>query len=191
MGSKRGIGRETGSVWKSLAPNNPSDCIPSTAPRTTSEVQTPQENPQIESAPTPENEPEPAPDSQPGPEIEFSECSQVVQSGIEKTINAQTASFGVGDFELAYSYASPSFQASVTLERFIGIIEGSYGPLISSSRLSFENCIVNMETQVATIDVRFTEAGTEVYALRYALVETGLGWRVDGASALANIGSGA
>lgn len=160
---------------------------------TASEVQTSQENPQIESAPIPENEPEPAPDSQPEPEpeIEFSECSQVVQSGIEKTINAQTASFGVGDFELAYSYASPAFQAFVTLEEFIGIIQGSYGPLISSSSLSFENCIVNMETQVATIDVRFTEAGTEVYALRYGMVEIDLGWRVDGASALASIGSGA
>lgn len=158
---------------------------------TASEVQTPQENPQIESAPIPENEPEPAPDTQPEPEIEFFECSQVVQSGIEKTINAQTASFGVGDFELAYSYASPSFQDSVTLERFIGIIEGSYGPLIGSSELGFDSCVVYPEAEVATIDVRFTEAGAEVYALSYALVETDLGWRVDGASALASIGSGA
>ena len=124
------------------------------------------------------------------PEIEVVECSQVIQSGIEKSINAQTASFAVGDFELAYSYASPSFQASVSLERFIGIIQGSYGPLISSSKLGFDNCLFYPNAELATIDVRFTEAGSEVYALRYVTVETELGWRVDGASALASIGSG-
>ena len=124
------------------------------------------------------------------PEIEVVECSQVIQSGIEKSINAQTASFAVGDFELAYSYASPSFQASVSLERFIGIIQGSYGPLISSSKLGFDNCLFYPNAELATIDVRFTEAGAEVYALRYVTVETELGWRVDGASALASIGSG-
>lgn len=124
------------------------------------------------------------------PEIEVVECSQVIQSGIEKSINAQTASFAVGDFELAYSYASPSFQASVSLERFIGIIQGSYGPLISSSKLGFDNCLFYPNAELATIDVRFTEAGSEVYALRYVTVETELGWRVDGAGALASIGSG-
>jgi len=124
------------------------------------------------------------------PEVLADSCSQNTQSGIETTINAQTASFAVGDYELAYSYASPSFRSSVSLQRFIGIIEGSYGPLISSSTLGFDSCLYFSEEELATIDVRFTEAGATVYALRYVLVETDLGWRVDGASALANIGSG-
>ena len=126
----------------------------------------------------------------PQPEVLANPCSQTTQSGIETTINAQTASFAVGDYELAYSYASPSFRSSVSLQRFIGIIEGSYGPLISSSTLGFDSCIFYPEPELATIDVRFTENGETVYALRYVLVETDLGWRVDGASALASIGSG-
>ena len=134
--------------------------------------------------------PQPEPESDSAPEIEFSDCSQTAQSGIETTINAQTASFAVGDYELAYSYASPSFRSSVSLQRFIGIIEGSYGPLITSSTLGFDSCLFYPEPELATIDVRFTEAGETVYALRYVLVETELGWRVDGASALASIGSG-
>ena len=124
------------------------------------------------------------------PEIEVVECSQVIQGGIESSINAQTASFAVDDFKLAYSYASESFRSSVSLERFIDIIQGSYGPLISSSSLSFDNCLYYPEASLATIDVRFTEAGTEVYALRYVMVESDLGWRVDGAGGLASIGSG-
>ena len=146
----------------------------------------------VEQSDTAPQNPDPGTDTETDmdPEIEVVECSQVIQSGIEKSINAQTASFAVGDFELAYSYASPSFQASVSLERFIGIIQGSYGPLISSSKLGFDNCLFYPNAELATIDVRFTEAGSEVYALRYVTVETELGWRVDGASALASIGSG-
>lgn len=123
-------------------------------------------------------------------EPELVQCSQTEQSGIERTINAQTGYFAVGDFELAYSYASESFRSSVSLERFIQIIEGSYGPLISSSTLSFSNCLVNREASVAAIDARFSEDGTELYALRYVLVESDLGWRVDGASGLQSAGSG-
>ena len=141
---------------------------------------------QESSTPAPEeNQPQ-----EPEPEIETTLCSQTVQAGIESTIKTQTASFAVDDFELAYSYSSDSFQASVTLQRFIEIIQGSYGPLISSSTLSFENCIYFPES-LASIDVRFTDGETLVYALRYVMVESELGWRVDGAGALTEIGQGA
>ncbi len=149
---------------------------------------------QESSTPAPEEnqpqEPEPEPETEPEPEIETTPCSQTIQAGIESTIKTQTASFAVDDFELAYSYSSDSFQASVTLQRFIEIIQGSYGPLISSSTLSFENCIYFPES-LASIDVRFTDGETLVYALRYVMVESELGWRVDGAGALTEIGQGA
>ena len=132
-------------------------------------------------------EPEPEPETE--PEIAATPCSQTVQAGIESIIKTQTASFAVDNFELAYSYSSDSFQASVTLQRFIEIIQGSYGPLISSSTLSFENCIYFPES-LASIDVRFTDGETLVYALRYVMVESELGWRVDGAGALTEIGQG-
>jgi len=142
-----------------------------------------QQSPPPQQSETPEDSQNPT-----EPEIETVDCSQVIQSGIETTINAQTASFAVGDYELAYSYASPSFQGSVSISRFIDIIEGSYGPLISSTTLSFENCLYYSEPELATINVRFTEAGVTLYALRYLMVETDFGWRVDGASALEEIG---
>ena len=123
------------------------------------------------------------------PDIETTLCTQTVQAGIESTIKAQTASFAVEDFELAYSYSSDSFQASVSLQRFIEIIELSYGPLISSSTLSFENCVYLPES-VASIDVRFTDGESLVYALRYVMVKSDQGWRVDGAGQLTEIGQG-
>lgn len=119
------------------------------------------------------------------------ECSATAQRAIEKTVNSQTGAFAENDFELAYSYASPSFRSNVTLERFVEIIAGSYGPLIGSSQLSFSECLVDMDSGLALIDVRFLQSGNDVYALRYLTIETPEGWRVQGASNLQVVGEGA
>lgn len=187
MKSRRGLVKASASGLRALVALSFSLSLVGCSIGSNPETPQPQQPESMQQTPAPD-----ATDPEPNqPEIEVIECSQVIQSGIETTINAQTASFAVEDFELAYSYASESFQASVSLNRFIEIIQGSYGPLISSSTLSFDNCLFYPEAPLATIDVRFTEAGSEVYALRYAMVESDLGWRVDGAGALASIGSGA
>jgi hypothetical protein len=104
-------------------------------------------------------------------------CDANVQGGIESTVNAQTSAFARDDFELAYS--------------FVGIIAGSYGPLIESSKLIFNDCLVDSESGLALIDVRFLQAGNDVYALRYLMIEAMDGWRVQGASNLQVVGEGA
>jgi hypothetical protein len=145
------------------------------------------EVPQEESAPQEEaeeentSEPEPA-----GPQ----ECKQATQTRIEDSIDTQTAAFGAGEFERAYAIASPSFQNSVTLEGFIEIISGSYGPLIESSELAYRDCMVDSSEAIAVIDVRFIESGNSVYALRYLMVKVDDVWRVDGASNLQVVGNG-
>jgi hypothetical protein len=133
-----------------------------------------------------ESEPSEAPETQ-APIV----CSQSVQGGIESTINSQTQAFSSEDFELAYTFASPSFRANVTLNSFVGIIAGSYGPLISSSTLSFRDCYTNPDESLGVIDVSFVQGGEDVYGLRYLMVETPDGWRVEGASNLEVVGKGA
>lgn len=128
------------------------------------------------------------------PEPEASEpiaCSEAAQAGIETTINAQTQAFSNEDFDLAYTFASPSFRANVPLASFVGIIAGSYGPLISSSTLSFRDCFTNPDASVGVVDVSFVQSGEDVYGLRYLMVETPDGWRVEGASNLEVVGKGA
>lgn len=144
--------------------------------------------PQEESAPQEEaeeentSEPEPA-----GPQ----ECQEATQLSIEDSIDTQTAAFGEGEFDRAYAISSPSFQESVTLEGFIEIISGSYGPLIQSSELAYRDCMVDSSETIAVIDVRFIESGNSVYALRYIMVSVEGTWRVDGASNLQVVGEGA
>lgn len=153
-----------------------------------SPTQVESEAPEEESAPQEEaeeqntSEPEPA-----GPQ----ECQEATQMRIQDSIDTQTAAFGAGEFERAYEIASPSFQASVTLEGFIEIISGSYGPLIESSELAYRDCMVDSSEAIAVIDVRFIESGNSVYALRYLMVKVENNWRVDGASNLQVVGEGA
>lgn len=125
------------------------------------------------------------------PQVVPEPCSSEVELGMQETINSQTEAFSKDEFELAYSFASPSFQASVNLRSFVGIIAGSYGPLIASSALSFSDCLMEPEESFGIIDVSFVQSGENVYALRYLMVSTAEGWRVEGASNLEVVGKGA
>ena len=125
------------------------------------------------------------------PEVVPEPCSEAVETGMSETISSQTRAFSEDDFELAYSYASPNFQSSVNLRSFVAIIAGSYGPLISSSSLSFSDCLMDPEQSFGLIEVNFVQSGENVYALRYVMVDTSEGWRVEGASNLAVVGKGA
>ena len=140
--------------------------------------------------PTTEAQPETTQSESPMTEGGPIDCNASVQGGIESTVNAQTSAFSRDDFELAYSFASPSFRSSVTLEGFVEIIAGSYGPLIESSELIFSDCMVDLGSGLALIDVRFLQAGNDVYGLRYLMIETMDGWRVQGASNLQVVGEG-
>ena len=117
-------------------------------------------------------------------------CQEQAQKAIEETVNSQTKAFSDSDYELAYSFASPAFRSSVTLEGFVAIIAGSYGPLIDSSELRFSDCLINSATGRALIDVSFLQSGDFVYALRYLMIDTPDGWRVEGASNLEVVGEG-
>lgn len=118
-------------------------------------------------------------------------CETDLQTAIELTINSQTAAFAADDFELAYSYSSPYFQATVTVDQFVQIINNSYGPLISSSNLVFSNCLTDSSEKLGVIDVRFLQQTNEVFGLKYLMVNTSGGWKVQAASNLGVVGEGA
>jgi hypothetical protein len=86
--------------------------------------------------------------------------------------------------------ASPSFRAAVPQAVFEQLIGNSYGPLLRTTDLSFESCLIEREQNFATLDARFTQGGIDVFGLRYVVSETEEGWRVDGASDLEVVGSG-
>ena len=142
-------------------------------------------------SPTETSSAAPAPDPQ-GPQADpqARTCSFDVTASIESSIRGQTEAFGAGDFELAYSFASPNFRKNVDLASFVRVIESSYGPLLGSTELRFSDCISNEEQTIGLIDVRFVEGETDLYGLRYLMVLADEGWRVEGASNLELVASG-
>lgn len=153
----------------------------------------PEESGTVEKPATPLPEPSDPPESS-GSSGEqgasLTECEAAERGAIESTISAQTSAFADGDFERAYSYASPSFQTAVTLDAFTQLIATSYGPLINEAELRFGDCLSDYEFGVGTIDARFDQDGVDVFAIRYVMRATVEGWRIDGASNLELIGQG-
>lgn len=132
-------------------------------------------------------EPEPEPVE---PEISLVPCDDQQREAVSQPITAQTEAFIAGDYEGAYQMATPAFRQAVPLGAFEELIRTSYGPLLESTDLQFGDCIIQSSGGAASMDVRFNEGGIDVFGLRYVLQNTEEGWRVDGASALAVVGSG-
>jgi hypothetical protein len=118
-------------------------------------------------------------------------CSENLLAKMSGTIESQIEAFGEKDFELAYSFASPFFRSTVSVEQFVQIINGSYGPLIGSSRLVFSECFSDSKETYGVIVAKFIEPDNDVYDLQYVMVNTDDGWRVQGASNLRYLGEGA
>lgn len=134
--------------------------------------------------------PAPSQNSDQQPDSALIDCDEETQGEIEEAIKLQTRAFADGNYDLAYSFASPSFRSSVSLDGFVAIIAGSYGPLIESSQLRFSSCLINASTGIGLIEVSFLEGGDFVYGLRYLMIETPEGWKVEGASNLQVVGEG-
>ena len=122
--------------------------------------------------------------------VNLVECDDLERQLVQLPITQQTEAFGEGDFDTAYSMASPSFRAAVPLAAFQQLIDSSYGPLMRTTDLSFDACLIERDLDFATIDARFSQGGLDVFGLRYVVSDTEEGWRIDGASDLQVVGTG-
>ena len=116
------------------------------------------------------------------PQMILRDCRDSERVGAHNTVTAQTDALRAGDFEAAYSYASPSFQDTVSLEQFAGLILASYQPLLGDVVLEFGDCITDDSSEELSLDVVLRAEGQDSLGLRYILVDTDEGWRVSGAS---------
>ena len=118
-------------------------------------------------------------------------CAEVTQIAIEEVIDSQVAAFANEEYDLAYSFASAGFRSSVSLDEFILIIDGSYGPLVQSASLVYSECLTDPQETVGIIIANFIQPNNEVLAIQYLMVNLQEGWRVQGASDLRVVGEGA
>ena len=84
----------------------------------------------------------------------------------------------MGDFATARSFASQSFQSSVTVEQFQEIIVGTYPFLIDSPELAFPECQRETDTVLMRVEVDSSPS----IVMIYRLVLEDDDWFIDGAS---------
>lgn len=135
------------------------------------------------STPSPSNEPTPSKTAQPEqtptqPDVQVAECTQETFDATRRTIDGQQEAFATSDFAAARSFASQSFQSSVSVERFQAIIVGTYPFLIDSPELTFPEC----QRETDTVLMRVEVDGSPSIVMIYRLVLEDDGWFIDGAS---------
>ena len=74
--------------------------------------------------------------------LENGNCTDGQKVLVEKHISSQIAAISAQDFAAAYSFAAPTFRASIELEQFELIIKSQYQVLISNQGVSFGDCLV-------------------------------------------------
>ena len=145
------------------SPSNPSPSSEPTPSQSEQPGQTPNQNP----SPTPSQ-----------PDVQVAECTQETFGATRQTIDGQQEAFETGDFETARSFASQSFQSSVSVEQFQEIIVGTYPFLIDSPELAFPEC----QRETDTVLMRVEVDGSPSIVMIYRLVLEDDGWFIDGAS---------
>jgi len=116
------------------------------------------------------------------PEPSSSSCSDDTREAIEDTVVGQVSAFSDGDFETAYTYASPSFRAGVPLDVFGQIIRTNYPQLLDASNARSGPCDADLTNGLATIVMAFNTQDDPSYTLRYVLERVDEQWLISGAA---------
>jgi hypothetical protein len=109
-------------------------------------------------------------------------CGNSTRADIESAVVGQVEAFVAGDFDTAYSYATPDFQRAVPLDVFRQIIRSDYPGLMQATNPTSGVCDVDEERGLAMTVMTFTTPTTTRYTLRYVLEYVDDRWRIAGAS---------
>lgn len=67
-------------------------------------------------------------------------CPEVVVEALSDVVRGQATALGEGDWEKAYTYASPSFRSAITVDQFVTIVLADYGMLTTFQGATFGQC---------------------------------------------------
>jgi hypothetical protein len=75
-------------------------------------------------------------------ELSDGACTKKQAQLVQEHISGQIDAIAKEDWELAYSYASPSFRMAVDISSFINIIGMQYGILVRNQGYGFSGCTI-------------------------------------------------
>ncbi len=106
------------------------------------------------------------------------DCTGAVVELVNKHISGQIDALAEEDWELAHSFASENFQATVSVDDFIAVINAQYGMLIKNKGYEFKECTVAGNTIKQEVSVLSDE---QEFSLTYILAVNGSTLGVDSA----------
>ena len=105
-------------------------------------------------------------------------CSSAQAKLVDKHISGQIDALSSKNWQLAFSFASESFQENIGLDQFTEIISSQYSMLIENQGYKFEMC--GFADDKVTQEVRVTSGGQD-YLLTYRVSINGSKLGIEGA----------
>jgi hypothetical protein len=101
-------------------------------------------------------------------------CSSAQTKLVSKHISGQIDALASKNWQLAFSYASESFQENIGLDQFTKIINTQYTMLIENQEYNFGECAIDVDKVLQ--EVKVTSNGTDYYlTYRVSINESKLG----------------
>lgn len=97
-------------------------------------------------------------------------CTSALVDLVDSHISGQIDALAAKDWELAYSFASESFQTNVSIDDFTLIIGTQYAMLIENGGYQFRGCTVSDSTIEQEVNV---QSGGQDFSLTYTLSVNG------------------
>jgi hypothetical protein len=105
-------------------------------------------------------------------------CSTSQSELVEKHISGQIDALAKKDWELAFSFASESFQENIGIDQFTQIISTQYTMLIENQGYNFSECAIDVDKVMQ--EVKVSSNGTDYY-LTYRVSINGSKLGIEGA----------
>jgi hypothetical protein len=116
-------------------------------------------------------------------ELSDGSCNSDQVQLVQEHISAQINALSNGDWESAYSYASPGFREVIDLDQFTFILGADYQMLINNQGVQYGGCAI--AGQEITQAVSVTSAN-EIFELSYSLSFDGNALGIESASTILN-----
>ena len=89
-------------------------------------------------------------------------CTAEQKIAITGHISSQLQAFAKEDWKKAFSYSSPSFQGTFSLEDFTTIITNDYSVLVSNQGYSFGQCSISGEEILQSVEIELPNSTADI-----------------------------
>jgi hypothetical protein len=89
-------------------------------------------------------------------------CTTEQRIAITGHISSQLQAFANEDWKKAFSYSSPSFQGTFTLEDFTTIITNDYSVLVSNQGYDFGECSISNEEILQAVEIELPNSTADI-----------------------------